>query len=82
MDQSQIVLQAIIDAFKSDEEVLDMMETVNANAIGISEEEFSESLYKLQQDGMIFGVCFEPDNPKKVTLWDAVGVSLPQFRTN
>ena len=80
MKEKEKVLNAIIVAFKSNVEILDIMETVNANVLGMTEIKFSEAMYMLQMENIISGVEFEDENPQKITMWDKLKVVLPEFR--
>lgn len=80
MKEKEKVLNAIIVAFKNNADILDIMETVNANTLEMTEIQFSEAMYMLQMEKIINGVEFEDGNPQKITMWDKLKVLLPEFR--
>lgn len=79
--KEDIVLKAFIDIYKSKQDMLDIMESVNSSILKISEVEFSNALYSLQQQGKISGVIFENDDPSLAILWDDVSINTENFKT-
>lgn len=75
MANKQKVLDAIIKAYMCGKEVIDMMDEVNAERLGMEEEQFSEAMFRLQEEGIICGAMFEDDNPQMITLWDDIRVN-------
>ena len=74
MDNKEKVLCALIMAFKSNKDILDIMEMVNEEVLQMTYMDFSKAMYMLQKERKISGVEFEDDNPKKITMWDTVKI--------
>ena len=72
------VLNAFVKV-SNENEVADYMEHLTAGKLEISEEELSVALYDLQEKGIIAGVIFDKENPKKALLWDDVAIRKPEF---
>lgn len=81
LDNKHIVLEALINAYKSEEEILDIMKIVNSESLCMTEIQFSETMYMLQEEGIISGVDFENNNSKEITLWDNVRINTEKIKT-
>lgn len=66
MNDKEKVLKAIINAFTKNIDVLDIMEKVNHQTLGMTEIQFSEAMFMLQKDKIISGVMFENGDPNKI----------------
>ena len=78
-EYKQKVLDSLIKEAKR-EGIVDFMEMVTPETLGMTKFDFSAALYRLQKEGCISKVDFEPENNCNAVMWDRITINTDDFK--